>query len=63
MKEHDTNPQDQKSEEEKVYLIQSDDSKDDPKSYKQNGGRDKQTRGTKQEVMRNVNKDLEELKH
>ena len=41
MKEHDTNPQDQKSEEEKVYLIQSDDSKDDPKSYKQNGGRDK----------------------
>ena len=66
IRDHGKNPQDQINEDEISSIaekIQSDDSKDDPKSYKQNGGRDKQTRGTKQEVMRNVNKDLKELKH
>ena len=43
MKERDKNPQDQKMKRKKATWkrIQSDDSKDDPKSYKQNGGTDK----------------------
>ena len=45
-----------------IKIIQNNDSSDDPKSWKQNGGTDKETRHKDWKDTEMFNKDLEEIK-